>query len=58
MLIDEGFELLSETECRELLSAAVSDGSESRWVALPVILPVNFTVVDDDIVFRHVAARS
>ena len=52
MLIDEGFELLSETECRELLSRGGLGRVGITMGALPVILPVNFTVVDDDIVFR------
>jgi len=52
MLIDEGFELLSETDCRELLSRGGLGRVGITIGALPVILPVNFAVVDDDIVFR------
>ena len=52
MLIDEGLELLSEADCRELLSRGGLGRVGITMGALPVILPVTFAFVDDDIVFR------
>jgi nitroimidazol reductase NimA-like FMN-containing flavoprotein (pyridoxamine 5'-phosphate oxidase superfamily) len=52
MLIDDGLELLEEDECRTLLAGG-SIGRVGLTVgALPVILPVNYAVVDGDVVFR------
>ncbi len=52
MLIDDGLELLEEAECRQLLAGG-SIGRVGLTVgALPVILPVNYAVVDGDVVFR------
>lgn len=52
MLIEEGLELLEEAECRALLERG-SIGRVGLTVgALPVILPVNYAVVDGDVVFR------
>ena len=51
MLIDNGLEILTEEDCRDLL-ATESVGRVAVSVgALPAIFPVNYTVVDDDIVF-------
>src|SRR3974390_962585 len=51
MLIDNGVELLTEEECRALLfTESVGRGAVSGG-ALPAIFPVNYSVVDDDIVF-------
>jgi nitroimidazol reductase NimA-like FMN-containing flavoprotein (pyridoxamine 5'-phosphate oxidase superfamily) len=52
MLIDEGFEVLSESDCRDLLSRGGLGRVGITLGALPVILPVNYAVVDDDIVFK------
>jgi nitroimidazol reductase NimA-like FMN-containing flavoprotein (pyridoxamine 5'-phosphate oxidase superfamily) len=52
MLIDEGLELLSETDCRELLSRGGLGRVGITMGALPVILPVTFAFIDDHIVFR------
>jgi uncharacterized protein len=52
MLIDEGLELLSETDCRDLLAAGGLGRVGITIGALPVILPVNYAFVDDHIVFR------
>jgi nitroimidazol reductase NimA-like FMN-containing flavoprotein (pyridoxamine 5'-phosphate oxidase superfamily) len=50
-LVDEGLELLSEEECRVLLA----DGQVGRVAvtlgALPTVLPVNYGLLDGDIVF-------
>jgi len=52
MLIDEGLELLDEAECLRLLASA-SIGRVGLTVgALPVILPVNYALVEGDVVFR------
>ena len=52
MLIDEGLELLSESDCRALLSLGGLGRVGITMGALPVILPVTFAFVDDHIVFR------
>jgi hypothetical protein len=52
MLIDEGFELLSEYDCRELLARGGLGRVGISIGALPVILPVTYAFVDDQIVFR------
>jgi hypothetical protein len=52
MLIDEGLELLSETDCREILSRGGLGRVGITMGALPVILPVTFAFVDDHILFR------
>ncbi len=53
VLIDGGLELLTEEECRALLGRGPAIGRIGITLgALPVILPVNYAVVDGDIVFR------
>jgi len=51
VLIDNGLELLTEEECRDLLCTGSVGRIAVSIGALPVIFPVNYTVVDDDIVF-------
>jgi nitroimidazol reductase NimA-like FMN-containing flavoprotein (pyridoxamine 5'-phosphate oxidase superfamily) len=52
MMIDEGLEILTEEECRALLAEGGIGRIGLTVGALPVILPVNFTYVDGDVVFR------
>jgi uncharacterized protein len=52
MLIDEGLEMLTESECEELLASETVGRVGVTIHGLPVILPVNYAVVDGDIVFR------
>lgn len=52
MLIDEGLELLDETQCRELLSAGTIGRVAITIGALPAIFPVNYAYLDGDILFR------
>ena len=51
-MIDEGLELLSESDCRDLLSRGGLGRVGITMGGLPVILPVTFAFVDDHIVFR------
>ena len=52
MLVDHGLELLTDEECRALLA----DGEIGRIAltigALPVVFPVNYRMVDGDVVIR------
>ena len=50
-LVDNGLELLEEAECRELLHDAVVGRLGISRHALPVILPVNYTMIDEQITF-------
>ena len=52
MLIDDGLELLSEEQCIELLRAHHLGRIGVTVGGLPVILPVNYSWIDDGIVFR------
>lgn len=52
MLIDDGLELLSDEECWLLLEAGKVGRVGLTIGALPVIFPVNYTVIDGTIVFR------
>jgi nitroimidazol reductase NimA-like FMN-containing flavoprotein (pyridoxamine 5'-phosphate oxidase superfamily) len=52
MLIDEGLELLDERQCRELLAAGSIGRVGITIAGLPVIMPVNYSMLDGDIVFR------
>lgn len=47
-----GLEILSRSECMGLLASAAIGRLALSLRALPVILPVNFAVVDGDIVIR------
>jgi nitroimidazol reductase NimA-like FMN-containing flavoprotein (pyridoxamine 5'-phosphate oxidase superfamily) len=52
MLIDEGLELLSETEALRLLAQGEVGRVGFTMGALPAILPVNYRVIDGCVVFR------
>ena len=52
MLIDEGLEMLTEAQCEELLASGSLGRVGVTIYGLPVILPVNYAMVDGDIVFR------
>ncbi len=52
MLIDEGLELLDEEECLRLVDTAAVGRVATTVAALPVVLPVNFVVLDGNVVFR------
>lgn len=52
MIVDEGLELLSEDEARELLAAGGVGRVGLTIGALPAIFPVNYKVIDGAIVFR------
>lgn len=52
MLLDQGLELLTERECRELLTTEQVGRVGVSVGALPAIFPVNYRMVDGDIVFR------
>jgi uncharacterized protein len=51
VLIDNGLELLTEEECRSLLCTQSVGRIAVSVGALPAIFPVNYTIIDDDIVF-------
>jgi nitroimidazol reductase NimA-like FMN-containing flavoprotein (pyridoxamine 5'-phosphate oxidase superfamily) len=52
MVPDQGLELLTEEDCRDLLASGVIGRVGISVGALPAILPVNYSVVDGDILFR------
>jgi ABC-type transporter Mla MlaB component len=52
MLIDDGLELLSEEECRDLLEQEALGRVGVSVEALPAIFPVNYSMVEGDILFR------
>src|SRR4051794_37820075 len=52
MLIDDGLELLDEDQCRALLGSAGVGRVGITLGGLPVILPVNYSFIDGDIVFQ------
>lgn len=52
VLVDQGLELLTETQCRELIAGEQIGRVAVSIGALPAIFPVNYRVVDGDIVFR------
>jgi nitroimidazol reductase NimA-like FMN-containing flavoprotein (pyridoxamine 5'-phosphate oxidase superfamily) len=49
---DAGLEVLSESECMQLLEQAPIGRVGVNLGALPAVLPVNFAVLDGDIVIR------
>jgi nitroimidazol reductase NimA-like FMN-containing flavoprotein (pyridoxamine 5'-phosphate oxidase superfamily) len=49
--VDEGLEILTEEECRALLATATVGRVAITVGALPVVLPVNFGLLDGDVVF-------
>ena len=50
-LIDNGLEILSEEQCRDLLRRGTVGRVAVTVGALPAIFPVNYAVLDDQIVF-------
>jgi nitroimidazol reductase NimA-like FMN-containing flavoprotein (pyridoxamine 5'-phosphate oxidase superfamily) len=52
MLIDEGLEVLTEEQCLELLAGGPVGRVGVTMHGLPVIMPVNYALVDGDIIFR------
>jgi nitroimidazol reductase NimA-like FMN-containing flavoprotein (pyridoxamine 5'-phosphate oxidase superfamily) len=52
MIVDEGLELLDETQCLSLLASAEIGRVGVSIAALPAIFPVNFRLIDGAIVFR------
>jgi nitroimidazol reductase NimA-like FMN-containing flavoprotein (pyridoxamine 5'-phosphate oxidase superfamily) len=52
MVTDDGLESLGEQECRALLAQGTLGRVGMTQGALPVIVPVNYAVVDGDVVFR------
>ena len=50
----DGLEVLSRTECLRLLRTAVVGRLALTTGALPTVLPVNFTMHGDDVVFQEV----
>lgn len=51
-LIDEGLELLEDSECRDLLPTVPIGRVAVTINGLPAVFPVNFAVYNDRIVFR------
>jgi hypothetical protein len=49
---DGQLEILSESECRALLAAGTFGRVAVTVGALPAILPVNYGLLDEDVVFR------
>ena len=52
MLIDDGLEILTEDQCREFLGREGVGRVGITIAGLPVIMPVNYAMVDGDVVFR------
>jgi uncharacterized protein len=52
MLVDEGLELLDEAQCLRLLAGESLGRVGISVGALPAIFPVNYSMVDGDVVFR------
>jgi uncharacterized protein len=52
MLADEGLELLNNEQCLRLLASETVGRVGISVGALPLILPVNYSMVDGDVVFR------
>jgi nitroimidazol reductase NimA-like FMN-containing flavoprotein (pyridoxamine 5'-phosphate oxidase superfamily) len=50
-LIDNGLEILSADQCRDLLRRASVGRVAVTVAALPAIFPVNYAILDDQIVF-------
>jgi uncharacterized protein len=51
VIVDQGLELLSEEQCRELLGGGEVGRVGITVGALPAIFPVNYRVIDEAIVF-------
>ncbi|MGZ4690701.1 MAG: pyridoxamine 5'-phosphate oxidase family protein [Acidimicrobiia bacterium] len=54
MPFDQGLTRLTREECMELLAGASFGRVGVSVEALPAILPVTITVIDDDVVFRTI----
>jgi len=52
VLLDDGLEILGEDECRRLVAGVTFGRVGVTMGALPAIFPVNYAVVDGQIVFR------
>lgn len=52
MLVEDGLELLPEDECRRLLHTQRIGRVAFDLSGTPVVVPVNYTVYEDTIVFR------
>ena len=52
MLVDEGLIILSEKECADLLAQHHVGRVAVTIEALPAVFPVNYALMDGDIVFR------
>jgi uncharacterized protein len=52
VIVDDGLELLTEEQCRQLLAGGEVGRVGITIGALPAIFPVNYRVVDGAIVFR------
>jgi nitroimidazol reductase NimA-like FMN-containing flavoprotein (pyridoxamine 5'-phosphate oxidase superfamily) len=52
VLIDEGLELLTEDQCWDLLAAEDLGRVGVSMGGLPAILPVNYVILDREILFR------
>jgi uncharacterized protein len=52
VLVDEGLELLTDAEARDLLRQGEVGRVGLTLGAMPAIFPVNYAVIDGDIVFR------
>lgn len=50
-LVDDGLEILSEEECRALLARSDVGRVAVTLGALPAVLPVNYSLLEGDIVF-------
>lgn len=51
MLVEQGLEILSENVCRRLLESETVGRIGISVSALPAIFPVNYRMVDGDVVF-------
>src|SRR4029079_18347979 len=52
MIIDDGLELLTESECQRLLASNHFGRVGLSIGGLPAIIPVNYCFLDGDVVFR------
>ena len=50
-LVDNGLELLDDAQCRQLLHQGVVGRVGMSRQALPVIVPVNYSMIDEQITF-------
>lgn len=52
MLVEDGLEILPEDECRRLLTTQRIGRVAFDLGGTPIVLPVNYTVYDNSVVFR------